>query len=153
MYAIRSYYESCRVISRTRASAADRDVQEDEKDYLESLNDVNYEKIIRKLVSIYLNEIMDHYNPLFSELNLKFYNFKYYLNKIRGMRNEITTEGDFKVINDLKNSVITSYSIHYTKLYDLFNYIFAIGHSIQSHLECLDICYDFGLFCPLFCPL
>ncbi len=95
----------------------------DEKDYLESLNDVNYEKIIRKLVSIYLNEIMDHYNPLFSELNLKFYNFKYYLNKIRGMRNEITTEGDFKVINDLKNSVNIVYITKYKNAMDNAYYL------------------------------
>jgi len=95
----------------------------DEVQLIEALNDSSYEKVIRKLVSLYLNEIMDHYSPIFSEINLKFYNFKYFFNKLRGMRNEINTDGDLNLINELKTSVNIVYVTKYKNVMDHAHYL------------------------------
>lgn len=85
------------------------------------------EKTLKKIVSLYLKETMDHYNPLFYRLFEKLLMIKYYWNKLKGNRNKITTTGDFHNLHSLRNSVNTIYTAKFKNLNDCIYYSFGIS--------------------------
>ena len=98
----------------------------DEFKLISDLNSSNYDKILRKLIALYLNEIIDHYNNYIKKIFLKFLTLNYYGKKFKGFKNGITTSGDIKDINRIKNSVNIIYVARYKNTLDSFHYIYSI---------------------------
>jgi glycerol-3-phosphate dehydrogenase (NAD(P)+) len=90
----------------------------------------NTEKTLRKITSLYLQEIMDHYNPFFYQLFIKFITLRYYWNKLLGTRNEITITGDFHNLHSLRNSVNTIYTAKFKNINDYIYYSYGISKYI-----------------------
>jgi glycerol-3-phosphate dehydrogenase (NAD(P)+) len=85
------------------------------------------DKTLKKIISLYLKETMDHYNPLFYRLFVKLITFKYYWKKIFGNRNSIMITGDFHDLHSLRNSVNTIYAAKFKNLNDYIYYSFGIS--------------------------
>jgi len=98
----------------------------DEYKLINDLNSSNFEKVLRKLITVYLNEIIDHYNTYVKKVFLKLLSLKYYAKKFKGFKNSITTTGNIKDIYRIKNSVNIIYVARYKNIIDSFHYIYAI---------------------------
>ena len=88
------------------------------------------DKTLKKIISLYLTETMDYYNPLFYNLFIQLFTFKYYRNKITGRRNKITVTGDLQNLHSLRNSVNTIYTARFKNINDYIYYSYGINKSL-----------------------
>ncbi len=95
----------------------------DEISYIKSIDKKSYNRFVSKLVSLYLNEIMDDYSSFCSSVRMKLLNLKYYFNKMRGLRNEIKTHGDIESIQNLKQRANIVYITKYKNSMDQVHYL------------------------------
>jgi len=86
------------------------------------------EKTLKKIISLYLKEIMDHYNPLYYRLFTKIIIIKYYWNKMIGHRNNISVTGDYHNLHSLRDSVNTIYTAKFKNLNDYLYYSYGISN-------------------------
>ncbi len=88
------------------------------------------DKTLKKIIRLYLKETVDHYNPFFYQLFVRIVTFKYYWNKLKGNRNNITVSGDFHNLHSLRNSVNTIYTAKFKNINDYIYYSFGISKYI-----------------------
>lgn len=100
---------------------------QNEQRLITELSHANYSRNIKKLVNIYLNEIIDHHNVYIKRFFMKFLAMKYFLKKLKGIRNSITVTGDIGEILRIKNSVNIIYVARYKNIQDSLHYIFTIN--------------------------
>jgi glycerol-3-phosphate dehydrogenase (NAD(P)+) len=90
----------------------------------------NSKKVYKKLIRLYLTEIIDHYSPFYYQLFIKFLTVKYYWMKLFGNKNRINVSGDFHNLHSLRNSVNTIYTAKYKNLNDFIYYSYGISRYI-----------------------
>ena len=99
---------------------------QDEYKLITELKHSNYDRILKKLVTIYLNAIIDHHNAYIKKFFLKFLTIKYFSKKFKGIMNSISVTGEIDDISRIKNSVNIIYVARYKNILDSLHYIFAI---------------------------
>ncbi len=87
----------------------------------------NNDKVLKKLIKIYLKETMDNYNPIAYRLFIKLLSFRFYWKKITGKSNRITITGDLDNLHSLRNNVNTIYTARYKNLNDFIYYSYSIN--------------------------
>lgn len=90
----------------------------------------NAKKTLKKLITLYLTETIDHYSPLYYQFFIKILTIKYFWMKLAGNRNRITITGDFHNLHSLRNSVNTIYTAKYKNINDCIYYSYGISKFI-----------------------
>lgn len=98
----------------------------DEFRLIQELKTTNYEKSLRKIITIYLNEIIDHHNIYFKNIFFKSLSLQYFWKKLKGVRNSISVTGDIQDIHRIEKNVNIIYVARYKNILDSIHYIFAI---------------------------
>ena len=114
------------LITNLKGSLSTKDPIKKELKYISSLNHSNFDKIFRKLTSIYLNETIDHNNLLFNKFLFNLMSMVSILRRINGKKNKIKITGDLNKIRNLKERVNTIYVTRFKNLYDFCYYFYSI---------------------------
>ncbi len=107
----------------------DHEFYKDELNLIKELKPTNYEKLLKKIITIYLNEIIDHHNIYFKNIFFKLLSFKYFWKKLKGNKNSLSITGDIEDILRIENNVNIIYVARYKNILDSIHYIFAIKKS------------------------
>ncbi len=112
-------------------STINHEFYKDEFKLIKELKTTNYEKSLKKIITIYLNEIIDHHNIYFKNIFFKLLSLKYFWKKLKGNKNSISVTGDIEDIHRIKNNANIIYVARYKNILDSIHYIFAIKkHSL-----------------------
>jgi len=94
--------------------------------YISQLNSSNFDRYIKKLVSVYLAEIIDHNNTFITHIMMNYLSFKHIWNRINGKKNRIRITGDVDKIRNLRERVNTIYIPRFKNKADFYYYVYSI---------------------------